>query len=369
MHAISDDQGLDLQVVVTGAHLEKRFGLTYRAIQDDGIKIDRCIPCGLTDDSPATIAAAIGKIVTGMTGALENLKPDIVVVLGDRYEILAVAQACMISRVPIAHISGGERTEGAIDDVIRHATTKMAHLHLPSTKAYRQRIIQLGEHPDTVFNTGALGTDAIANFDCMDIGELSEDVGRDLAARPYLLMTYHPMTLDDDVSIRGAIELTHALEAVPQFDVLMTGVNGDPGSSTISALLHDFADNNTSRVLVIENLGHRRYLSAMAHTACVIGNSSSGIAEAPAMGVPSINIGDRQLGRIRAPSVIDVANEKDAIIEAIKLATSPAFRKLAGKKESPYGPPGVAERMTSILKTVNLDGILVKSFYDIETAL
>lgn len=366
MGEVKGDPNLELQVIVTGAHLEKKFGETYRAIEEDGFTISHKIPCHLHDDSPRTITAAMATIVTGMSEALDQLKPDVVVILGDRYEVFAVAQACLIHRVAIAHIHGGEATEGLIDEAIRHAISKMAHLHFTSAEPYRQRLIQMGETPERVFTCGAPGLDQIENLQEISKQDLFSDFGLAAVDDDFLLVTYHPLTLDQDSSMAGAHGLIKALDSFPAHKVILTGVNADPGSSAIDDLLSTYAASQPERVIARTSLGQRRYLSAMTHAAAVIGNSSSGLIEAPAIGVPSVNIGERQRGRLCAPSVVSCGNAPQQIEKAIEKALSAQMQEIAARKETPYGAGGASHKIKEILKSSDLDGILFKRFHNLD---
>jgi UDP-hydrolysing UDP-N-acetyl-D-glucosamine 2-epimerase len=364
LSGIEDEPGLELKLVVTGMHLAPRFGLTVREIEDDGFVIAERVDIGLDGDSPAATARAMGVCVIGMGEAFERLHPAIVVVLGDRFEILAAAQAALVARIPIAHIHGGELTEGAFDDSMRHAITKMAHLHFVAGPAHRARIIQLGEAPDRIFEVGALGLDNIAQLEPLERTALEAEIGFRLG-EGFLLVTYHPVTLANDGGRRAVQELLAALDAFPDRQVLVTGVNADPGHDRIGARITEYASARSDRTRVCASLGRRRYLSAMKLCAAVIGNSSSGLIEAPAIGAPSVNLGSRQRGRERAPSVIDCGETRDEIGAAIRKALSPEFRTAFRGAPQAYGTPGAAARIVRVLKSHPLDGVLMKRFHDL----
>ena len=366
MKEIEADAVLDLQLAVTGAHLSEKFGNTVSVIENDGFTVDARIDLDLSSDTPVGITRSLGLGVTGFGEAFERLAPDIVVVLGDRYETFAAAQAAMLARIPIAHIHGGEITEGAIDDAMRHAITKLSHLHFTAAEPYRARVIQLGEHPDRVFSTGAIGLDNIDRLDLLDRAGLEAETGIP-AGQGFFLVTYHPVTAGTGGEDREAEEMLNAFDGFGDYAVLLTGVNADPGHDHIAGLLSAYAEAQPNRVSMHGSLGQLRYLSAMKHSAGVIGNSSSGIIEAPALGVPTINIGDRQKGRLRAPSVLDCDGTKDAITAAIERALDPGF--LAGLKDMdlPYGTPGASVEIERRLKGADLGAILGKSFYDLPT--
>lgn len=362
---IRDDAEMELRLAATGAHLSPKFGETYRVIEADGFTIDAKVDLHLSGDAPSHIAEAMGAAVTGMTEAFGRLKPDIAVVLGDRFEIFAAAQAAMLCRIPLAHIFGGELTEGAMDDAMRHAVTKMAHLHFVAAEAYRRRVIQLGESPERVFCVGATGLDNIARLDLLSRSGLEEAIGRKLGKR-FLLVTYHPATL---MGTSTAIdELLAALDMFPDHNILITGVNADPGHQDIASKLESYAAGQPDRISLYASLGQLRYLSAVKHAEAVIGNSSSGIIEAPAMKTPTVNIGERQRGRLRGASVIDCGENRSEIIAAVRKAVSPEFRESVRNSPSLYGTPGASKRIKSVLKDFPLEGILIKRFHDLPAA-
>jgi UDP-hydrolysing UDP-N-acetyl-D-glucosamine 2-epimerase len=302
--------------------------------------------------------------LAGCAEALDRLKPDILVLLGDRYEALAAAEAALLLRVPIAHIHGGEATEGAIDDLIRHAITKMAHLHFPAAELYRQRILQLGEPPERVFTVGAPGLDHIDNMKILSRPELERDLGFSFGERN-LLVTYHPVTLDLASPTAAVRRLLDALDRLPEAHVIMTKSNADVGGRAINAMIGGYEGAHQNRVVAVSSLGQQRYLSVMAHADAVVGNSSSGIIEAPAMGKPTVNIGPRQHGRARAPSVIDCADDTEAILAAIECALSPRMRAKAVARRSPYGCGGASKRIKDVLATIQLEGLLAKEFHQL----
>ena len=366
---IEADPDLVMQLVVTGAHLSPKFGETSKVIEEDGFTIDERVDIELGKDTPWATSRSMGLGVIGMAGAYQRLAPDIVVLLGDRYEILAAAEAAMVARIPIAHIHGGEVTEGAFDDSIRHAVTKMAHIHFTATEAYRRRVIQLGEDPAMVFAVGAPGLDAVEKTSFLSKEELETALGRSLGDA-FLLVTYHPQTAGADDPARGAGELAKALDRFPDFGILITGVNADPGHRSVTRVLDDLVQRHPDRASLQASLGQQRYLSAMKHCAAVVGNSSSGIIEAPALKVPTVNVGSRQKGRVRGPSVIDCEAAADTIEAAITKAVGPAFGEAARTAPSPYGGGGASARIKEHLKSVDLSGIMTKKFRDIpmETA-
>lgn len=366
LRGIAADPALDLQLAVTGTHLSPAYGETYQQIEADGFAIAAKVDMGLDGDSPLAIGQAMGRAVSGFAAALDRLQPDLLVVLGDRYEILAAAQAAMLARIPIAHIHGGESTEGLIDEAVRHALTKLAHIHCVAAAPYARRVIQMGEQPHTVHVVGAAGFDQLANAQLLDRAALEAAIGFTLGEQAFLV-TLHPETLSAASAQAQVQPLLAALDAFPDARVIITGANADPAGQQISARLRQHAADHPQRFCYHESLGQQRYLSLVAQVDAVIGNSSSGIIEVPAVGKPVVNIGDRQRSRLRAPAIIDCANESDAIRAAISRALSPAQRALAARRQTPYGQPGAAGRIVTLLRDTPLDGILSKRFYDLPT--
>ncbi|MBF0173037.1 MAG: UDP-N-acetylglucosamine 2-epimerase (hydrolyzing) [Magnetococcales bacterium] len=364
MILMREDPALRLQVIVTGMHLDPRFGLTLRAIEEDGFRIDARIAMPLNDDSPLAVANSMGVGLPGLAQALMHLAPQLVVLLGDRYEIFCAAQAAMLLNLPIAHIHGGEASEGAMDEAIRHAITKMSHLHFTAAEPYRARVVQMGEHPSRVWNVGALGLDTIHSMEVMSRAQLEASLHFPLGAH-YFLITWHPVTLAQDDPGAPIRELLAALEAFPQYQLLFTGVNADPGHAAITQTIIDHCTRHPGRAFHVQSLGQRRYLSAMRHCAAVIGNSSSGILEAPAMKVPTVNIGSRQQGRLRAPSVLDCEEQRHAIRDALHQVLTPGFTAMVQQALHPFGDGHAAERIMDILKSYRLDNLLMKKFYDL----
>jgi UDP-hydrolysing UDP-N-acetyl-D-glucosamine 2-epimerase len=364
MHEILEHPRLNLQIVATGMHLSPAFGLTYRQIESDGFVIDAKVDLQMSGDSPQEVTRSVGIGMIGFGETFERLRPDVLVLLGDRFELLAASTAAMIAGIPIAHIHGGEITEGAIDDAIRHAITKMSQLHFVAAAPYRDRVIQLGEAPERVFVVGGAGLDNIERLQLLSRDELSRQLDFDLT-EPYFLVTYHPVTLasSDDPAILSA--LLAALDAQYDCKIVITGVNADPGHASVARLIANFAKDRADRVLLVQTLGQIGYLSAAKYCIAVVGNSSSGLVEAPALHVPTVNIGLRQSGRLRAKSVIDCAETKEDIENALLKTRSVAFREICSVVENPYGESGAAERITNTLATVALESLRRKQFYDL----
>ena len=368
MKEVDADPDLQLQIIATGMHLSPEFGLTYQQIEADGFTIDAKVEMLLSSDSPVGITKSMGLGVIGFADALDRLKPDILVVLGDRFEILAAAQAAMVARIPIAHIHGGEATEGVIDEAIRHAVSKMSHLHFTAAEPYRKRVIQLGEAPERVFNTGAVGLDNLTQLNLLNRAELEKALDFKLSPAPVILCTYHPVTLSADGAGYVLGELLKALDRLPSARVIFTKGNADTGGRVINQMIDDYALKNLERVAAFVSLGQVRYLSLLREVDVVLGNSSSGIVEAPTARTPTVNIGDRQRGRLKAPSIIDCGESADSILIAIEKALSPEFQKIAAKGETFFGEDGASKRIKQVLKEASLEGILLKRFHDLETA-
>lgn len=363
MKEIQDDRDLQLQIVVTGMHLSPEFGLTYKVIEEDGFTIDAKVEMLLSSDTPVGIAKSMGVGVIGFADALDRLRPDILALLGDRFEILAVAQAAMVARIPMAHIHGGEATEGLIDEAIRHAVTKMAHFHFVAAEPYRKRVIQMGEHPERVYNFGAVGLDNIHYLTLLDRHGLERSLDFILRT-PVFLVTYHPVTLSSkgaDVPMR---ELLKALDNFLHSTIIFTKTNSDTDGRVLGRMVDEYVEKNSGRAKAFVTLGQVRYLSVLKEAAVVIGNSSSGIIEAPALDKPTVNLGERQQGRLKPPSVIDCAEWEEDIVAAINKALSPEFIQSVEGMVSPYGVGGASAKIKEVLKKVSLEGVLIKVFRD-----
>jgi UDP-N-acetylglucosamine 2-epimerase (non-hydrolysing) len=361
---IRSNPDLELALIVTGSHLAAEFGGTRAEIDADGVPVAETVPIlEGADDSPLAIARAAGRATSGIAEALDRVNPDLVVLLGDRYEILAAGLAAVLLRLPIAHIAGGEVTEGAVDDSLRHALTKLAHLHFVAAGDYRDRVIQLGEDPARVFDVGSTGLDAFERVELLDRAALGASLGVDLGEGRLALATFHPETLADEDPADWLRPSLTALDAFPDLRVVITKANADAGGQRINEVLEGFVAERSDRITLVASLGQVRYLSFLGVADVVIGNSSSGIIEAPVAGTPTVNIGDRQRGRLRAPAIVDVLNEAAAIEAGIARALSPELQDLARQRQSPYGAPGAARRIVDILATVDLSSLRTKAFF------
>lgn len=365
MKAVAADEDLELQLIVTGSHLNSHYGETVREIERDGFTIDARVPI-LVDDDDTRIATAqaMARALDGVARELARLAPDFTVVLGDRYEILAAVEAAVVLDIPVIHIHGGEITEGAMDDAFRHAITKLAYFHLVAAEPYRERIIQMGEHPDRVVVVGAAGVESVRRFEPLGESDIVHLLGPS-RTDPLFLVTYHPVTAAGMTGNRGIEELVAALSRFQDARIVITGVNADPGHEYIKTTLGEFARANCDRVTLHESLGMRRYLSVMSRASAVIGNSSSGILEAPALGIPTVDIGSRQSGRIKAQSVVECGETAPDIAAAIQKAMSPEFRAMASSQTHPYGDGKTSERMLAAIRSVCAQSIVPKHFHDL----
>lgn len=360
---IEENDDLALQLIVSGMHLSAEFNHTVRFIEQDGFDIAEKVEMLLSSDSVVGIAKSIGLGTIGYADALDRLKPDILVILGDRFEALAIAQTALVMKVPILHIHGGEKTEGAYDDAIRHAITKFSYFHATTTDVHRKRVIQLGEDPNRVWNVGAIGLDHIARSQMMSLQALSESLAFDLSDG-FFLVTYHPVTLAEEEPRESFQALLDALDRYPQYKVVLTYPNADDGGRKIMDMLKAYGAANPERVLTIASLGQQRYLSAVSHANAVIGNSSSGIIEVPSFFKPTVNIGMRQYGREAAESVIHCKAQLSSIDKAIEKAISEEFQTLCSKVINPYGKGNASGQIIEILKHQTYS--CLKSFRDIK---
>ena len=363
MRRLQEDSGILMQLLVTGAHLEKAYGETVQDIIKDGFTPDVCVPI-IADDSPLGILKTMGNAVQYVGDAVKTLHPDLLVLLGDRYETFAVAAVAVVLGIPVAHLYGGEVTYGAYDEVFRHAITKMSYLHFTATETYRNRVIQMGEDPDRVFNVGALGVENALNMQLLSKDELEKQI--EFPMDNTLLATFHPVTMETVTQAEQFRSLLDALKEQAKFHVLFTRPNADTHRNEMNEILDDFAADNPQRVKVVNSLGALRYLSAMKYSTCVIGNSSSGIVEAPSMHIGAINIGNRQKGRICAESIIHCRPVKDEIIAALDKVCSANHKEKLPQIKNPYELQGTSAKIVEQLKLCmdNYTG-LYKEFFDI----
>ena len=362
---VDQDKDMELQLVVTGMHLSPEFGLTYQEIEQDGFRITERNEMLLSSDTSNGITKSIGLGIIGFADIFTRIMPDMVVILGDRYEALAAATAAMIHRIPIAHIHGGELTLGAVDDAIRHSITKMSALHFTSTEEYRKRVIQLGEQPERVFCVGALGVENIRGQKLFSKEALAQNIGFSLES-PYVIVTFHPATLEDNTAGRQFENLLAAIDSFEEYHIIFTKANADADGRMINQKIDEYVKKNRNKAIAFASLGMIRYLSALKYCEMVIGNSSSGIIEAPTFRIPTVNIGSRQLGRVSADSVINCGNNTNEIIAAIKKAKMLVEESGLSNLINPYEKAGTSENIVSIIrKFVLQDTEFKKRFYDI----
>lgn len=364
---IQDDSDLELQLIATGMHLSPEFGLTYRQIEKDGFKIDKKIEMLLSSDTPIGISKSMGLGMIGFAEAYSEVHSDIIVSLGDRFETFCAATAACVARIPIAHIQGGETTQGAIDEAFRHSITKISHLHFTSTKEYRKRVIQLGESPNRVFNVGALGIENIRRLPLLSLEDLEKEI-RFTLGQQCVLVTYHPVTLEQATAQEQFQNLLNTIDTIDGLHVIFTKANADTEGRIINRMIDEYVTKKKDNSIAFTSMGQLRYLSTIKHVDAVVGNSSSGIIEAPSFKVPTVNIGDRQKGRIQARSIIDCPPIKDAISQALKQALSPEFRQSIQNIQNPYEKENTAKDIKEIIKHFDLRNILKKEFYDISVA-
>lgn len=365
VHLIDKDPDLQLQIIATNMHLSPEFGMTYKEIENDGFKIDKKVEMMLSSDTATGTVKSMGLALIGFADALEDLKPDLAVILGDRYEMLAAAEACLINKVPIAHIAGGAISEGAYDDAIRHSITKMSHLHFTETDEYRKRVIQLGEHPDRVWSTGALGVNNIRNEQIMPLSALESSLDFHLGEK-FLLITFHPVTMENATAAEQCDSLLRALSEINSYyQLLFTLPNSDTDGRVIIKKINDYVSAHSDKAYAITSLGKRRYYSALKFATAVIGNSSSGLVEAPSFHIPTLNIGNRQEGRTRGESVIDVDSTYEGIREGLNKALSTEFINQAKKANNPYEKENTLLEIFNTIKTYPLEGLIKKHFYDL----
>ena len=357
---------LELQLVVTGMHLSAEFGLTYQEIEEDGYPIKAKIEMLLSSDTPAGITKSMGVALIGFADYFSENQPDMVIILGDRYEMLAVASSAMIARIPIAHIHGGELTEGAIDESIRHSITKMSHLHFTATEEYRKRVIQLGEQPRTVFNVGALGIENVKTAKLLNRKELENSLNFHFTSQT-ILVTYHPVTLEEMTAKTQFEKILNVLSRHKEFSVIFTKANSDTDGRIINKMIDDYIKDNQDRCRAFTSLGQLRYLSTLQFCSVVVGNSSSGIIEVPSFGIPTVNIGDRQKGRISGKTVIHCGNGEQEIENALNVALSYKFKTEIKDAANPYEGENTSDKIIEVVTKSLEEGIdLKKKFYDLD---
>ena len=367
MEGIRASKTLELQVAATGMHLSPDFGLTYREIENDGFTIDAKVDMQLESDTPAGIARSMGLGLIGFGEELERLRPDVMVVLGDRFELLPAVAAATVARIPVAHLHGGETSEGAFDEALRHAITKMSHLHFVAAEEYRRRVVQLGEAPERVFLVGGLGVDSMTKLTLLDRAELEARLDFRLGAKN-LLITFHPVTLEDSTAESQMTELLAALEERADTNLIFTMPNADTGGRALSDMVGAFVATHPN-ARAFTSLGQLVYFSCLRQVDAVVGNSSSGLTEAPSFRKPTVNIGDRQRGRMKADSVIDCEPDRASIGRALDEAYSPEFQARLSGVRNPYGEGGASERIVRVLEEYDFDSILKKSFHDLPAAV
>ena len=364
MKEIQDDSELELQIIVTGMHLSAEFGLTYKEIEKD-FKINKKIEMLLSSDTSVGISKSMGLAQISFADAYEELQPDILVVLGDRYEIFSAVSSAMIARIPIAHLHGGETTEGAFDESIRHSITKMSHMHFTATDEYKNRVIQLGEHPSRVFNVGGMGIENIKRLELLSKKEFEKSINFKLNKKN-ILITFHPVTLENSTAKKQFEELLNAVDELEDTNIILTKANSDTDGRVINSMIDDYVSKNSNKVVGFTSLGQLRYLSALQYVDAMVGNSSSGLAEAPSFKIGTINIGDRQKGRIMANSVINCSSDRKSISEAFERLYSSEFHEKLKSTVNPYGDGCASLKTIEEIKKIDLENILKKSFFDLK---
>ncbi|WP_187647908.1 UDP-N-acetylglucosamine 2-epimerase [Nitrosophilus labii] len=365
MKEIEADKDLELQIIATGMHLSPEFGLTYKEIEKE-FKIDKKIEMLLSSDTPIGISKSMGLAQISFAEAYNELKPDIVVVLGDRYEIFSAASAAMIARIPIAHLHGGETTEGAFDESIRHSITKMSHLHFTATESYKKRVIQLGESPERVFNVGGMGIENIKRLKLLSKEEFEKSIGFKLNKKN-ILVTFHPVTLENSTAKEQFQELLSAIDELSETNIIFTKANSDTDGRIINQMIDYYVVKNSDKAVAFTSMGQLRYLSALQFVDAVVGNSSSGLLEAPSFKIGTINIGDRQKGRTKAKSVIDCKPKKEDIRKAFEKLYSTDFQERLKSVKNPYEQNELpSKKIVKTIKSFDLKNLLKKEFYDIK---
>ncbi|NQY21385.1 MAG: UDP-N-acetylglucosamine 2-epimerase (hydrolyzing) [Campylobacteraceae bacterium] len=364
MKEIELDSYFELQIIVTGMHLSTEFGLTYKDIEKD-FHINKKIEMLLSSDTSIGISKSMGLAQISFSEAYEELNPDLLIVLGDRYEIFSAVSAAMISRIPICHLHGGEATEGLIDESIRHSITKMSHIHFTAANEYRNRVIQLGENPKFVFNVGGMGIENIKRLKLLNKDEFEESINFKLNKKN-ILVTFHPVTLEASSAKDQFQSLLDAIDKLVNTNIIFTKANSDTDGRIINDMIDKYVSENNNKSVCFQSLGQIRYLSALKYVDAMVGNSSSGLIEAPSFKIATIDIGDRQKGRIKAQSVLDISNSIDDISEAFNTIYSDKFKLSLINVTNPYGDGCASKKIIEILRNTNLSNILKKTFYDIK---
>lgn len=364
MKEIQIAKDLELQIIATGMHISPEFGNTYRQIEQDGFKIDKKVEMLLSSDSEVGITKSMGLGLIGFADAIDNLKPDLIIVLGDRFEIFSAVSAAMIAKIPVAHLHGGEATEGAFDESIRHSITKMSHLHFTATEEYKKRVIQLGEQPERVFNVGAVGVDNIKKLTLLSREEFEKSIDFSLAQRN-LLITFHPVTLENATAREQFTNILQAVDKQVDTHLIFTKANADTNGRVINQMIDEYVTLHPEKAIAFTSLGQLRYLSALQYVDGVVGNSSSGLVEVPSFKICTINIGDRQRGRIKADSVIDCDTSVESIQSSLNKLFSPLFQEQLQQIKNPYGNGGASKKIVEIIRIFSLDRVLKKRFYNI----
>lgn len=363
--ALKETGAYNIKVLVTGAHLSPEFGLTYKEILDDNIQIDKKIDILLSSDTPSAISKSMGLAIMGFADYFTDNRPDALMVLGDRYETLAVCLSAMNERIPIIHLYGGDTTEGAVDEAIRHAITKLSYLHLVSNEESRNRVIQLGESPDRVFNVGAISVENALKMPLMAKEELSSSLKMNLE-KEYAVVTFHPVTLENSNAKEQCMELLKAISMHDELNYIITKANADTDGRIINKLFEEYTKSHDNAML-FDSLGVKRYLSALKYASMVIGNSSSGLSEAPSFHIPTVNIGDRQRGRLKSSSVIDCMPNSSDISKAIIMAKSNSFKEICNSTVNPYGDGNTSSKIVDIINDFDNSKIDIKKvFYNIK---
>jgi GDP/UDP-N,N'-diacetylbacillosamine 2-epimerase (hydrolysing) len=361
---LKSNKNIELQMLVSGMHLSPEFGLTYQLIEQDGFICNEKVEMLLSSDTPIATSKSMGLGMIGFSEALSRLQPDILVTLGDRYENMAVVTTAWVCRIPVAHIQGGEKTLGAIDDQFRHCITKMSRLHFVTTEEYRKRVVQLGEHPDRVFDVGALNVDALKKIEKLSKRQLEEAIDFKLD-RKTALVTFHPVTLEKNTAGKNFQQLLDAIDAIDDLKIIFTKTLADTDGRIINEMIDDYVAANSHKAIAFTSMGQLRYISALKYVDVVAGNSSSGVIETPSFKVPTLNIGKREEGRIMADNVICVEQDTDAIKSALKVALSSEFKESLSDMTNPYEKPGTSKNIAEILEKYQLTGSTMKDFYDL----